>query len=41
LMPSNLQLHPAGMNPSSIHVSMLLVPVMDTHCIYYKIPVIV
>jgi polyhomeotic-like protein 1 len=21
LMPSNLQLHPAGMNPSSIHVS--------------------
>jgi hypothetical protein len=41
LMPSNLQLHPAGMNPSSIHVSVLFASVMDTHCVYYKIPVTV
>ena len=40
LMPSNLQLHPAGMNPSSIHVSVPFVSVMDKNHGCHKIPVI-
>jgi hypothetical protein len=40
LMPSNLQLHPAGMNPSSIHVSVFLSSVLNIHCKCYNMKLI-
>jgi hypothetical protein len=40
LMPSNLQLHPAGMNPSSIHVSVAFPFLLHVHCVSDKVTLI-